>query len=295
LCLAACKKDSPASELARADSPDAAAPRQHQHPPPSAAVDAGPRVEPPGPDKPAGKPRHASWKDGRDREPQAYVPAADYEPAPGVPIKVGAYALDVDEVYLRLYRECVKARACAPVKLDARLEQPVTNISFVEAEAYCRFRGRRLPTESEWIRTAFPPGRGHGGAGPPGLDRFSEMCESMVIGGVDGEECPPVKLQDPVPPWDIDRQSVPDGTFARALGLGQLDPTTLGDSILIDDVEIEHLFGNVAEFVVGPGGEPVIRGASFLRTRGVALRDREVVDKDARFEDVGFRCASDLR
>jgi formylglycine-generating enzyme required for sulfatase activity len=35
-----------------------------------------------------------------------------------------------------------------------RPNQPVVGVSFFEAEAYCRFAGRRLPSEEEWERAA---------------------------------------------------------------------------------------------------------------------------------------------
>src|SRR6266545_4053813 len=69
---------------------------------------------------------------------------------------------------------------------------------------------------------------------------------------------------------------------------------------IVDGVGIHHLFGNVAEWVrvdrarTGDLDEPVVRGGSFLATSGLAVSERRLENRDARLEDVGFRCATDL-
>ena len=75
-------------------------------------------------------------------------------------VYVSDFAIDRVEVTIAAYRACVRAGRCAPTPLalsDSRLvapELPVTSVTYDEAEAYCAWRGARLPTEAEWERAA---------------------------------------------------------------------------------------------------------------------------------------------
>nr|HEX4314254.1 SUMF1/EgtB/PvdO family nonheme iron enzyme [Kofleriaceae bacterium] len=73
---------------------------------------------------------------------------------------VSAFWMDRDEVSVADYTACIAAGACESDAMTAGDERylsddgPMVNVQWGEAEAFCRWRGGRLPTEAEWERAA---------------------------------------------------------------------------------------------------------------------------------------------
>jgi formylglycine-generating enzyme required for sulfatase activity len=86
---------------------------------------------------------------------------------PAHPVTLAPFLLDRTEVTNRAYAKCVAAGVCrkrkqpcvkgdrlAPEKMFLSGDHPVSCVSQADAETYCRWLGRRLPTEAEWERAA---------------------------------------------------------------------------------------------------------------------------------------------
>jgi formylglycine-generating enzyme required for sulfatase activity len=75
-------------------------------------------------------------------------------------VGVGSFAIDREEVTVADYKKCVLAGACdldALVAGDERYlrdDLPIVNVTWLDAVAFCKWRGARLPTEAEWERAA---------------------------------------------------------------------------------------------------------------------------------------------
>lgn len=69
------------------------------------------------------------------------------------------FYIDRFEVSNEKYRRFAKATGSPPGRFDAfpqfnAPKQPVVGIGWAQAEAYCRWAGKRLPTEEEWEKAA---------------------------------------------------------------------------------------------------------------------------------------------
>jgi formylglycine-generating enzyme required for sulfatase activity len=167
--------------------------------------------------------------------------------------RVPPRAIDVHPFYLDAYE--------APVGEGPDPARALAGLSFAEAAAYCAARGKRLPTEDEWIAAAAGPTARRYPWGDTGA-----VCRRAAWGLTTG---PCARAS-----------SGPDSIGAHPDG-----KTPLG---------LEDMAGNVAEWVVSRGG-PVAHGGSWQSALATELRNwaRLEVDPRARDPRLGVRCARD--
>lgn len=87
-------------------------------------------------------------------------------------ITLREFWIDETEVRAKSYAQCVEKGRCTPPETgkkgcdterlspnnwnkDWRVQHPINCVSWEQAQRYCQWRGKRLPTEAEWEKAAF--------------------------------------------------------------------------------------------------------------------------------------------
>jgi len=189
-------------------------------------------------------------------------------------VEVAGFCLDAIEVTAAGYAACVRANACSADDLvcgkaatygaSGKASHPINCVSWIDADAFCQWQGKRLPTEAEWEWAARGQARGSrypwGEVSPGRRACWDGKGNSWGAGGRGGS-CPVASH----PAGDS-----PDG--------------------------LHDLAGNVREWTgSGDWRERVIRGGSWGDSLDWFLASgfRGFNHPLERFELTGFRCAAD--
>jgi formylglycine-generating enzyme required for sulfatase activity len=166
----------------------------------------------------------------------------------------------------------------APFGTPAQPNEPAVHVTHAEAAAYCRWAGKRLPTDAEWGEAANTERRA---SPPPGFSTgrtYPYPTGERPLGANCLGDCGPTA-------------SVGNAVTSRGRGHAPVGASAPGVNGLYD------MGGNVWEWVdSGPGREQRTRGGSWWYG-AEQMRDSLVQTKpaDTAVVYIGFRCARDLR
>jgi ergothioneine biosynthesis protein EgtB len=160
-----------------------------------------------------------------------------------------------------------------------KVNEPVSHVSFLEASAYAKWAGKRLPTEAEWEKAAcFSPALNSRQDFPWGNDEPGALRANMFENGL----------------WSVAQiGSYPDGQSAYGCQqmIGDVWEWTTSDYVPYPGFKSEFDEYNDKWFV----GQKVLRGGSFATPRShIRTTYRNFFYPHERWMIGGFRCAKDV-
>ncbi len=201
-------------------------------------------------------------------------------------LSLEAFWIDRFEVMNHHYLEFVEStrhrKPGPPSRYAKRLSQlrgsnqPVTYVSWGDAQAYCQWKGKRLPTEAEWEKAM----RGIDGRLYPWGNQFDARFANLGGAG------DPFEATAPVGSFPRDRS-----VFGVYDGAGNLMEWVMDwyEEQVYQGSSTSQASSEAADY----GSYKTLRGGGYT-SRGIDLRitNRSFMVPDFRDETIGFRCAS---
>lgn len=236
--------------------------------------------------------RHAITINSSTSAPMAFIPAGEFamgsdrgqnDEQPVHRVSVKAFYLETQEVTVWRYAEfLVSQKTDPPFKWNeatsgSHQNKPVVGVNWYDARDYCRWVGRRLPTEAEWELAArgtegrmYPwgdthPTRGHANAGHTkwhGYDTLTNVGQ-------------------------FELGKTPNGVYDLAGNLWEW---------VADWYDATYYQFSPRDNPSGPSAGPLraLRGGAWNNdAKSIRSANRAGYAPDARRNDVGFRCAKD--
>ncbi len=183
-----------------------------------------------------------------------------------------------NEVTNAQYQQCITAEGCTPpqdwVYKKANMNEPVTNLNWFQANAYCSWLGGRLPTEGEWEKAA----RGPNNYSFPWGNAWDATKANLEHTGIGT-----IKSIQLYASTDI------SGYLVKNMA-GNVNEWTASEAL---PIEKDQVFSNVVYIPPENGmGLPVIvRGGSWLLARSEGMAAKRGADSDlSKRSSLGFRC-----
>lgn len=170
-----------------------------------------------------------------------------------------------------------------PQEPKAADDNPVTQVSWNDAMAYCKWKGKRLPTEEEWEYAA---------RGGKNTESKYAWGNSLVVGG---------KYQANVWEGSFPLTNTNADGFQYTSPVGYFGRTSLGLADMGGNVwqwtsSVFHLYNSDT---ISDSSRKVIRGGSFLccinYCHGYRVSSRMWTTQETSMMHIGFRCAMDAR
>ena len=211
---------------------------------------------------------------------------------PGRKVYLDAYLIDKTEVTVEQYGRCVQAGGCKKPKTgkyynwgkSGRGRHPINGVDWNDAKSYCKWTGKRLPTEAEWEKAARgADGRKYPWGKQKASCRYAVMDDKSTKGsaGDETDGCGEDRT------WAVcskENGNSPYGLCDMAGNVWEWVEDWYGK---------DYYSGGPRRNPGGPGsgGERVLRGGSWLSsTYGVRASNRYRDVPGTRDYYLGFRC-----